>query len=151
MLSTPLSPFFPTPRDGGEGVWCRTLDLDTNHPMSPRPSRLHPLVATLHPGPAFPGEKKKIIKDANSFIRLPPTRLGGVLLGTPAGKGLRHQLAFTEGGMRSRGEPSNQHGKGSAGAALPAHNTAVCTAAIFIHTASSYIYLECHRSLKSSG
>jgi len=69
----------------------------------------------------------------------------------PTGKGLQHQAGVHWWRNEEQREPSNQHGKGSTGAALPAHNTAVCTAAIFIHKASSYIYLECHRSQKSLG
>lgn len=144
-----LLPHSPRRRGG-----CLVLHAGLGHQPSHVPTTEPAAPSGGNPAsrPCFSwGKKKNKIKDANSFICLPPTRLGGVLLGTPAGKALWHRLAFTEGGMRSRGEPSNQHGKGSAGAALPAHNTAVCTAAIFIHTAGSYIYLECHRSLKSAG
>lgn len=62
-------PSSPVP-DRGESVRHRTLDLDTRVPMSPRPSRLHPLVATLNPGLAFPG------KDATSFIVAHPPGWG---------------------------------------------------------------------------
>lgn len=90
--------------------------------LSPRPSWLHPLVAILSSGPAFPGKL---------LGRLPPTRLEGVL---------------PEGGLRSR------EGAGEAwGQLCQLTAPAVCAAAIFIHRASSYIYPECHRSPKPSG
>lgn len=101
--------------------------------MSPRPSWLHPLVATLSPGPAFPG------KEANSFC-FPVTRLGGSLLRTPLEGCSSTGPAFAEGGLTSRGNLQTMRGRGARGQ-LCQLTTPQCAQQLYLSTRPAAIFI----------
>ena len=87
-------------------------------------------------------------EDANSFLCLPPMRLGGWLLGTPLGRGFSTRPVFTGGGMRSRGSLQTNMGRGAQGQ-LCQLTTPQCAQRLYLSTRPAAIFIWNATGVKS--